>query len=82
MAHYFDDFLFVGAAGSEICSQLLHCSQHLDICRDLGVFLVQDKTEGPAEIITFLGTELDARSQCSSLHGESWQGPLADTAGS
>lgn len=49
-------FYFSEQLGSENCTHLLH--MFINICRDLGVPLAQDKNEGPAEVITFLGIEL------------------------
>lgn len=65
VVHYLDDFLFVGAAGSGHYQRLLTAFQQLT--RELGVLLVQDKTEGPTQWLTFLGIELNTLAQTSCL---------------
>ena len=51
-----DDFLFVQPSFDR-CQRDLNTFLHL--CRDLGVPIAQHKTEGPANVLTFLGLELD-----------------------
>lgn len=63
--HYLNDFLFVGPAGSGQCSALL--SEFQELCNDLGVPLVEEKTEGPSTKLTFLGIELDTVAQTSGI---------------
>lgn len=65
VAHYLDDFLFAGKAGSENCPCLLLTFK--GICAYLGVPLAHGKTEGPVSVLTFLGIELDSVAQCSRL---------------
>ena len=52
-----DDFLFMGAS-KERCGTLLRTFQ--DICTQLRVPLAEEKTEGPCQVITYLGLEIDA----------------------
>lgn len=53
VVHYLDNFLFAGPAGSGICGFFLHAFENLAV--DLGVPLVEDKTEGPARHLMFFG---------------------------
>lgn len=64
-AHYLDDFLFMGLAGSGQCAQLL-CTFRV-LCQELGVPLVKAKTERPSTKLTFLGIEFNSVQQCSRL---------------
>ena len=57
ITHYLDDFLFV-ASTEEQCSELL--TSFISCCSELGVPLAAEKTEGPAQNLTYLGLELDA----------------------
>ncbi|XP_067322974.1 uncharacterized protein [Anolis sagrei] len=65
VAHYLDDFLFVGRSGSGDCGALLCAFQQL--AEYLGVPLAEEKTEGPLTVLTFLGIELDTVNQFSRL---------------
>ena len=56
-AHYLDDFIVVGAPGSDECAKGLDLL--LDACRELGVPIAEHKVEGPVTRITFLGIEID-----------------------
>ena len=59
MLHVLDDFLFLGPANSAICD--LSLKQFLSMCEVLGIPIKKEKTEGPKEIIIFLGIELDSK---------------------
>ena len=63
--HYVDDFFFVGTAGSKECSQLMVAMR--DICGELEVPLSDEKEDGPAPQLTFLGVLLDSVRQTISL---------------
>lgn len=54
--HILDDFLIV-AQPLLLCQEQLH--QFLSLCRELGVPIASEKTEGPAQILCFAGIELD-----------------------
>ena len=56
--HYLDDFLLVGPAGTPVCAEALQAM--LQLCEVLGVPVAEEKTEGPAKVITFLGIEVDS----------------------
>ncbi len=56
--HYVDDFVAVGTAGSGGCERSLQVFRKK--CMRLGMPLDENKTEGPAEVITFLGIEIDS----------------------
>ena len=58
LRHYLDDFVTVGAEGTTECQQNLDTLKRL--CDRLGVPLAEDKGEGPTQVITFLGIEVDA----------------------
>ncbi len=51
VTHYLDDFLFIGS------SALLDTFTAL--CEELKVPLAHEKTEGPTQVITFLGLDID-----------------------
>ncbi|KAJ1125162.1 hypothetical protein NDU88_003599 [Pleurodeles waltl] len=57
-----DDFLFIGEKGIQMHSQ---ASKVQALTDQLGVLIAPDKTDGLAQILTFLGIELD------TLHGMS-----------
>lgn len=61
ICHYLDDFLFVGPNASNECDRLMQQFSH--ICKDLGVPIAADKTEGPTTNITYLGLGIDTVSQ-------------------
>lgn len=55
--HYIDDFITVGKPGSLECSNKLKAMN--DTCFDTGIPIEEDKCEGPATILPFIGIELD-----------------------
>nr|XP_008117750.1 PREDICTED: uncharacterized protein LOC103280454 [Anolis carolinensis] len=57
VAHYLDDFLFIGKAGTGQCRYLMQ--QFHQLADHFGVPLAHEKTEGPATVLTFLGIEID-----------------------
>lgn len=57
VTHYLDDFLFIGSDGTQDCKQGL--SDFEKLASHLGVPLAPGKTVGPAQVLTFLGIELD-----------------------
>lgn len=65
--HYVDDFLFVlqCEAGEAAAQELLRRVLHL--CKQLGLPMAEDKTEGPTRCLTFLGIELDADAMQARL---------------
>ena len=56
VTHYLDDFLFVGRSKQQ-CNALL--TSFRSCCAQLRVPLAEEKTEGPCQVITFLGLEID-----------------------
>lgn len=62
---FLDDFLFSGEHGSGHCAFLL--SSFMDLARKIGVPLAHEKTEGPVQVLTFLGIKLDTVQQTSRL---------------
>ena len=56
--HYLDDFFVACRPNSDDCVQAL--STCMAICKQLGVPLADDKTDGPATCLTFLGFVLDS----------------------
>lgn len=65
IVHYLDDFLVAGPNGSAVCAQLMEGFAHL--AKELEVPLAEDKNEGPAQRLTFLGIELDTVAMTSRL---------------
>lgn len=66
VAHYLDDFITMGAAGSDECH--LNLERMLLSCSRLGVLVVvQSKCEGPSMAIVFLGFLIDSREMTASL---------------
>ena len=55
--HYADDFITVGRPGSEECWDNLAIIR--DTCKITGIPVEEDKLEGPAPFLPFLGIELD-----------------------
>lgn len=56
--HYLDDFSLVGPPESKACQEDLDTA--LETCNRLGFPVAEEKTEGPATLITLLGIELDS----------------------
>jgi len=57
LIHYLDDYLTMGPPGSQVCQQNLNIFTSL--CAELGVPLAEEKLEGPATSLSFLGIILD-----------------------
>lgn len=57
LLHYLDDFLTIGAPGSQECQENLNIIRRT--CERLGVPLKVQKIEGPSATLTFLGILLD-----------------------
>lgn len=55
--HYGDDFLLIGAPGTQECAQALATVRR--VFRLLGLPIALDKLEGPVWCLTFLGIEID-----------------------
>ena len=55
--HYVDDFIIVGPPGSGVCAHNIRVMH--DTCRASGIPVEEEKSEGPATTITFLGIEID-----------------------
>ena len=56
MLHVLDDFLFISSS-FEACKEGL--VTFLEMCKDIGVPIAHEKTEGPLVVMTFLGIEVD-----------------------
>jgi len=54
--HYVDDFITVGKPDSPECGSNMSIMRHT--CQETGTSVEEDKCEGPATIIPFLGIEL------------------------
>ncbi len=64
LSHYLDDFLLAGFSFFDCASKrdvMLHAFQLL------GVPIAEDKLEGPAQVITFLGIEIDVKESTLRL---------------
>ncbi len=55
--HYIDDFVMVGRSGTDQCERALAVFK--ETCEWLGMPLDEGKEEGPSEVLTFLGLEID-----------------------
>ena len=64
MLHYLDDFFFTGPS-FERC--LTARDNFATMCKELRVPLADDKAEGPATCLTFLGIEIDTVNRCCRL---------------
>ena len=64
LLHYLDDFFLCAKDKAE-------CSKNMDIflrtCQRVGVPIAHDKTVGPAQVLTYLGIEIDAKQQTIRL---------------
>lgn len=58
VVHYLDDFLFAGKTGDNACDELI--LTFVELYRQLGVPLADDKTMWPTTSLIFLGFELDS----------------------
>ena len=63
--HYLDDYIVFGPPESRTCSSNL--TTLLEECEVLGAPMAEEKTEGPATVLTFLGIEIDTREACLRL---------------
>ena len=77
--HYLDDFLVLGPPGTPVCGEALATT--LALCAELGFPVADDKTEGPATVLMFLGIEIDTIQQQVRLP-EDKLGRLASTIAS
>lgn len=59
LMHYMDDFLAVGApiGGGLTCLEIIQ--EFRAVCKEVGVPLAHEKSEGPTTRLTFLGLEID-----------------------
>ena len=57
LRHYVDDFVAVGRKGTEECRRAMDVFK--ETCQRLGMPLDESKEEGPSEVLTFLGLEID-----------------------
>lgn len=65
--HYLDDFFFAGKSADE-CSHLMWCFKAM--CERFGVPIASEKTEGPVQVITYLGLEIDSANLQVRVPGE------------
>ncbi len=56
--HYIDDFIVVGSKGTNECQSTMAVFK--ESCKRLGMPLDDSKEEGPCEVLTFLGIEIDS----------------------
>ena len=57
ITHYLDDFVVLGGPASSECADSLATMTHA--CADLSMPLAEEKSDGPASVITFLGILVD-----------------------
>jgi hypothetical protein len=80
MLHILDDFLFIDLSKEKSQASLNSFTQ---LCSQLGVPLAADKTEGPAQCLTFAGIELDTLKMEARLPREKivkYQAAISDAA--
>ena len=58
MEHYIDDFITMGAVGTQECAENIRIMH--ETCRELGVPVEEAKSEDPVSKLQFLGIELDS----------------------
>ncbi len=58
LRHYLDDFVAVGRKGTVDCERAMLIFK--EVCGRLGMPLEESKEEGPSEVLTFLGLEIDS----------------------
>ena len=68
--HVLDDFLFLAPSKSMAFVSL---QKFLCLCQEVGIPIANEKTEGPARTLTFLGIELDSIMMQASLASEKVQ---------
>ena len=66
--HYLDDFFFAGESHSDKCQLLM--LEFSDMCKELGVSIAQEKTEGPSTSLVYLGYLLDTIKSQIKIPGE------------
>ena len=66
--HYLDDFLVLGGPGTSECADAL--STLIRWTQWLGLPVAEEKVEGPATVLTFLGIEIDSEALTLRLPGE------------
>lgn len=59
VTHILDDFFFVAPSQGQ-CNKALH--QFIELCRQIGVPISEEKTHGPATCMTFVGYEIDSQA--------------------
>ena len=57
VAHYLDDFIFIGPPTSPICGKSLQTA--LEVCAETGTPVAYHKVEGPSTCLIILGIEVD-----------------------
>lgn len=58
--HYLDDY-WTSDSSKQQCA--IHLQSLLNTCHELAVSVTQEKIEGPAHVLTFLGIEFDSIEQ-------------------
>ncbi len=58
LRHYIDDFVAVGKRDTDQCERAMVVFK--ETCQRLGMPLDESKEEGPSEVLTFLGMEIDS----------------------
>lgn len=85
--HYLDDFLLLGSPGTGNCQEGLYTA--MEVYRKLGMPIAEQKTEGPTQVLTFLGIEVDTEKmevrlpedklRCLQEEIKSWTGKKSTT---
>ncbi len=67
LVRYLDDFLFISSSFADASK---HLAIAIQVFQDFGLVVNNDKTEGPAQQIQFLGINLDSVSRTLSISNE------------
>ena len=67
MVHVLDDFLIIAPSSHEASIQL---ERFLDFCEECGIPMSPEKTEGPSQVMIFLGITLDVPNSMMVLPEE------------
>jgi len=66
--HYLDDFFTAGPPHTAVCGENMRLM--MQVCARINAPVKQEKTEGPATTITFLGVQLDSLAMTASITTE------------
>jgi len=65
LLHYIDDYFFCGEVSTSHCGDIM--SQFHKVCKELGVPIAPEKTEGPATELIFLGLKINSAEETVTI---------------